>query len=52
MKRNDLIGYLLGLTVFVLVIPLGMWAIAGRPAPGGAGNRTPATANRITVHRR
>ena len=37
MKRNDWIGYLLGLLVFVLVIPLGMWGIAGRPAPGGPG---------------
>ena len=37
MKRNDLIGYLLGLAVFVLVIPLGMWLLAGRPAPGGFG---------------
>ena len=37
MKRNDWIGYLLGLLIFVLVIPLGMWWIAGRPAPGGPG---------------
>ena len=37
MKRNDLFGYLLGLVLFVLVIPLGMWLLAGRPAPGGFG---------------
>ena len=37
MKRNDLFGYLLGLLLFVIVIPLGMWQLAGRPAPGGFG---------------
>ena len=34
MKRNDLFGYLLGLAVFIIVIPLFMWRIAGKPAPG------------------
>ena len=37
MKRNDLLGYLLGFVLFVAAIPLGMWLLAGRPAPGGVG---------------
>ena len=37
MKRNDLFGYLLGLALFVVLIPLGLWRLAGRPAPTGFG---------------
>ena len=37
MKRRDVIGYLLGFVLFVLAIPLGMWGLAGCPAPGGLG---------------
>ena len=37
MKRNDLFAYLLGFVLFVIATPLGMWLLAGRPAPGGCG---------------
>lgn len=37
MKRNDIFGYLLGFVLFVVALPLGMWWIAGRPAPAGLG---------------
>ena len=37
MKSRDLIGYLLGFVLFVLALPLGMWLLAGRPAPVGLG---------------
>ena len=37
MNKRDLFGYLLGFALFVVAIPLGLWWIAGRPAPAGVG---------------
>ena len=37
MKTKDLLGYLLGLALFVILLPLGMWMLAGRPEPEGPG---------------
>ena len=37
MKRNALPGTLPGFVLFVILIPLGMWFLAGKPAPAGVG---------------
>ena len=34
MKKNDLLGYLLGLLIFVFLLPAGMWLISGKVHPG------------------
>ena len=34
MKKKDLLGYLLGLLIFVFLLPAGMWLIAGEVHPG------------------
>ena len=34
MKRRNLLGYVMGLLIFVILIPLGMWRISGDVNPG------------------
>ena len=34
MKKNNFFGYLLGLLIFVFLLPAGMWLIAGEVHPG------------------